>query len=354
MGHHLSKLFYRKKSLAGIDIGQTAVKVMSIDTHGTVTGFGTVDVDPDAIRGALKDGSADFLRETLTKLLGENVTGAPVSRQVVFSIPSGYTYMRTLILPAKAEKALRSAVELEAEQYIPVPLGTLIVDYEIVGRTADAITVLVCAAPRSVIELVSRVGNELGLEVVAIEPSLTSAARLLKETERADLPSVIVDIGALVTDIAVIAGGSIKVTASIPIGGHTFTLDISRGLSVPLEQAYQYKVLHGLSFSTRQDAIATALEPSLSSVLSEVKKITRYYTDRVGGEAIEQLLLVGSGSNIPGIGEYFTNKLVLASRVALPWQKINFGKLDAPARQVRPRYITVAGLARMRDAEIWQ
>ena len=81
----------------------------------------------------------------------------------------------------------------------------------------------------------------------------------------------------------------------------------------------------------------------------------RYYSERISEQRkLEQLLVVGSGSNMPGIGEYFTNELVIAARVASPWQKLNFGKLPEPARQLRPRYITVAGLAIISPRSIWK
>ena len=72
----------------------------------------------------------------------------------------------------------------------------------------------------------------------------------------------------------------------------------------------------------------------------------RYYSERMDDAAkIEQVLVVGAGSNVPGIGEYFTNELVMPARVASPWQRLNFGQLTQPGKQFRSRYITVAGLA---------
>lgn len=72
----------------------------------------------------------------------------------------------------------------------------------------------------------------------------------------------------------------------------------------------------------------------------------RYYNERVNNDRkLEQLLIVGSGSNLPGIGEYFTNELVMPARVASPWQKLDFARIQEPPKQFRPRYITVAGVA---------
>jgi type IV pilus assembly protein PilM len=81
----------------------------------------------------------------------------------------------------------------------------------------------------------------------------------------------------------------------------------------------------------------------------------RYYNERISDDRkLEQLLVVGSGSDVPGIGEYFTNELVMPARVASPWQKLDFGKLPEPVRQFRSRYITVAGLASVMPGIIWK
>ena len=71
-------------------------------------------------------------------------------------------------------------------------------------------------------------------------------------------------------------------------------------------------------------------------------------------EKIEQVIIVGSGSNVPGLGEFFTNELVMAARVAIPWQTVNFGSLTPPSKQLRPRFMTAAGLALVPPEEIWK
>lgn len=45
---------------------------------------------------------------------------------------------------------------------------------------------------------------------------------------------------------------------------------------------------------------------------------------------------------------------VVLSTVASPWQMLNFAKLPQPARQFKPRYLTVAGLASVKNEEVWK
>ena len=124
-------------------------------------------------------------------------------------------------------------------------------------------------------------------------------------------------------------------------------------MQVSLEKAHQYKVLNGLGQSDDHDKIEAALKPSLGRIVGEAKKVIRYYSERISEDKkIEQILIVGGGANMPGIGEYFTNAFILPARVASPWQDLDFGSLEKPHRQFRPRYITVAGLASVRPSEV--
>ena len=342
----MTKLFFQDKPIIGIDISNTGIKVMSVDAKKwLVLGYGSIDLEPTKVKESL-EGDGTYLIENLTTLLQEKIIGTLPSNHAIVAIPTTRTYSRTFTAPVSIEKILKEAVLTEADQYIPLPSSSLYIDHEIIERDKDNLTVLMSAVSQTVVDSILHVVSEAGLRPVLIEPSISAVARLLTATEDGHLPTVIVDIGPAGTDIAVLDGGIIRVTGSVAVGGNTLTLAIAKKLNVSLENAHQLKVLNGLNAGPRQQKIVNALEPSLERITTEVEKIMRYYNDRINDEhKLEQLLVVGSGSNVPGIGEYFTNKLVMPARVASPWQRLDFGKLPEPARQFRPRYITVAGLA---------
>lgn len=352
-GHHMSNFFYKDKPIIGLDISLTSLKLMAVDTRRwNVIGYASVDVDPNELQKSLV-GNGAYLKEMLLELR-KNVTGHLPSNHVVIGIPTIKTYARSIELPADIKGVLQDAVELEAEQYIPVPVSQLYIDYEITGKTEKAISVMMCAAPQKLIDICVDAVSQAGFQVTMIEPGMNAAARLLKVTESGDLPSVIVDIGAATTDVAIL-DGTIRVTGGVPVGGNTFTIDIAKTLKVPLETAHQLKVLNGLNIGPRQVKIRAALDPNLKRISDEIKKIIRYYNERLTeGKRIEQVLVVGGGSNVPGIGDYFTDNIVIAARVASPWQGLHFDKLQPPARQFLPRYITVAGLASVNSKDIWK
>ncbi len=319
-----------------------------------VTAYGSIDLDPVKMQASL-EGDDDYIETNLKAMLSKSLVGALPSDHVVLSVPTSRTYTRAFSVPVSAEKHLKDAVDLEIDQYIPLPADILYVDYEIIERTKDQLTISMSAVPRTLVDRYISIIENTGLRVCMVEPGISAVARVLEATEEGHLPTVIIDIGPASTDIAIL-DGSIRVTGSTGIGGNTFTLDIAKKLKVPLENAHQLKVLNGLNAGPRQAKLNAALRPSLERILNETKKVIRYYNERIESkQKLEQVLVVGGGSNVPGIGEFFTNGLVMPARVASPWQKLNFDQLpEEPAKQFRPRYITVAGLALVDPEAIWE
>lgn len=352
----MSKFFYKDKPIIGLDISSTGIKLMSIDSKKwLVNGYGSANIDPLKMKEALEDEDSTFLADTIKSLLAEKIIGTVASDRVAIAVPTARSYTRTFTLPSSAEKSLDEAVILEAEQYIPIPVSTLYIDYQVIERNRKTIVVLMSAVSRVIVDNITRNVELAGLDPILIEPGINSVGRVLTATEDGTLPTVIVDIGPSNTDIAILDRGSIRVTGGVPVGGNSFTLDIAKKLNVSLENAHQLKVLNGLSAGPRQQKLREALAPSLERILVETKKVMRYYNERINSERkLEQLLVVGGGSNVPGIGEYFTENLVIAARVASPWQKLDFGKIQEPPKQFRPRYITVAGVASVNPGSVWK
>ncbi len=353
----MTKLFYKNKPLVGLDISQTGVKIMAIDPKKwLVLGYGSLDLNPQQVQASLENPDDTYLADNLRALLEKNIIGDLHSDHVVIGLPTARTYIRTFSIPTAEEKHLQSAAGIEVDQYIPIPSASLYIDYEVLERDKEKATTTIglSAVPTTLVDTCVSAVQAAGLTPVLAIPSINAVARVIEATEEGDLSTLIVDIGPASTDIAILDQGAIRVTGSVGIGGNTFTLDIAKKLGATLENAYQLKVLNGLSAGPKQAKLTAAMKPSLSRITTEIRKVIRYYNERLTDDRkIEQVLVVGGGANVPGIGEYFTNELVMPARVASPWQKLNFGTLQEPNKQFRPRYITVAGLASIVTEEIW-
>lgn len=347
----MSNLFYKTKPIIGLEFSRTGVRVVSADREKKrVHGYGSIELDPAKISDNLES-SRDYLIQKIGELFRDNIVGRLESNRVVLGVPAVRTFARTFSMPADQESNIKQAVNLEVEQYVPLPLENLYVDHLIINRGKSELTVLMCAVPKKFIDDLLDVLNELELEVAVIEPGIYALSRLLDYTKEGGMPTVIVDIGPGGTDIAIF-DKAVRVTGGLAIGGNTLTLDIAKKMDLAIENAHQLKVLSGLNPGPRQAKVTAALKPSLTKVVNETKKIIRFYTDRFPNEAkLEQLLIVGSGSNVPGLGEFFTNELLMPARVASPWQSLDFAGIDQPPKHLRARLATAAGLALVEPGE---
>jgi type IV pilus assembly protein PilM len=270
------------------------------------------------------------------------------------SLPVAKTYNRVLTLPKLKPKELYEAVRLEAEQYIPVAIDDLYLDYDITSTTDSSTEVLLSAAPKNIVDSYSSLAELLGLEIVALETTISASGRLVGNAENNDVPTILVDFGSLSVDIT-IYDKQLIVTGTIPGGGDTFTELIAKKLDVSEQVAYTIKTKYGLGVSKKQKDIQEALHPILSSLTREVKKMVRYYEDRANANnKIGQIITMGGGANLPGLSEYLTNELRLPARMCSPWSHISFGKLQPPNEIEKTMYITSAGLALLESKEIWR
>ena len=349
----MAKLFYHDKPIIGLEIAQTGIKVMAIDPKKwVVLAYGNIDLDPTKLQESIEK-STDYLTKGIQQLLKDKVVGTLPSNRIVMSTPTTRTFSRSISLPVTAADNLLEAIQIESEQYIPIPVSELYIDYEVIEHGKENLEVLMCAVPKRIVDTCVNACEQAGLEVVMVESGISAVARLVTATEEGKLPTVIIDIGAASTDIAIL-DKTIRVTGGLAVGGHNLTLDIAKTMSLSLEAAHQLKIHSGLMLGPKQAAIKRSLDPSLSKIVAETKKIIRYYNERIGGKTkLEQIIVVGGGSNVPGLGEYFTEAMLMPARVASPWQRLNFGKLTQPPRQFKPRFITAAGLAVVKPKEIW-
>lgn len=349
----MTQLFFKEKQLIGLDISQTSAKFIALSPRRTdVQAYGYVELDQARMQNVHDVES--HLRGQLAEMLGKHSLGRLPSRQVAVSVPTYRTFTRSITLPHDAAGDLMSAIMLEAEQYIPVSLNELYIDHEIIERKADSIEVLMSAVPKLYVDATMSACQASGLTPVLIEPAIVAVARLIRRAEGGDLPTVILDIGAESTDIAIL-DKSIRVTGAVDVGGHTLTQAIMKAGKITHEAAHVLRTQDGLNVGSKQDMIRRAVDPSLQRIMNETKKVMRYYVERLGStNKIEQLIIVGGGSNMPGLGEYFTENMVIASRVASPWQILDFGKLKPIPKQLRPRFITAIGLGMIDYREVWR
>ncbi|MEO7364629.1 MAG: type IV pilus assembly protein PilM [Candidatus Saccharimonadales bacterium] len=365
--HTISKLpyYFHDKPIFGLDIGHGSLKVMQLGTsdkirqghaqHPRVIGYGFASFD----KSAQQDGvvvKPEIVAAAARDLFDNSLIGDITTRRVAIAIPTYRTFTRSLQLPMLTDSQLNAAVELEAEQYISMPLDQLYLDYDIIQQDSEATEIFMVAVPKTITDSYLQLAQLLGLETVLIEPTLTSSGRLLFNADDtvSDSPTVIIDFGSLSSDISIF-DKHILVAGTVQGGGENFTNSIQRQLGVTRAEAGLIKTRYGLSKSKKQAEILQALEPTLLQIVKEIRRMIRYYEERYGSDRpIEQIVTLGGGANMPGLSEYLTNILRLAVRHTNPWQSFDYRGLQPPSDADKPMYATVAGLSLVHPKEVFK
>jgi type IV pilus assembly protein PilM len=354
--------FLHDKPLFGLDIGHGSLKVMQVSEPAIkvadhkrqphIIGYGFTTFEGNA----LEDGvitKPEIIAKATMDLFKHHLIGDITTRRVAIAIPAYRTFTRSLKVPRLKAGELRAAVELEAEQYISMPLDELYLDYETIKQTEDSTELLTVAVPKSIVDSYLELTQILGLETVLIEPTLSSSGRLFSLDTQSDLATFIIDFGSLSSDISIF-DKHMLITGTVQGGGENFTESIKHKMNVTSQEAGLIKNRYGLSVSKRQADIRQALEPTLQQIVREIRRMMRYYEERYGSERpIGQIITLGGGANMPGLSEYLTDVLRLAVRHTDPWQYLNYKGLQPPSDADKPMYATVAGLSLAAPEEVF-
>lgn len=355
-------LFFKDKPIFGMDIGHSSIKVMqssfgdpnSVKKKPQIIGYGSSTFDGQAINEGVII-KPQVIADAAKKMFQNNLIGDITTNRVVVAIPAYRIFTRYLVLPKLKPSEVEEATRLEVEQYIPFPLDELVIDFEIVKETKDNTEVFFVAVPQAIINSYLELGQILGLEVVLIEPTLSSSGRLFGFDRDHNIPSVIIDFGSKSSDMSIYVD-RILATGTVNSGGDTFTRIIEDTLKVSQEEAKIIKDKYGINPSKHQGEITDSLKPILEQIIKELKRIIRYYEeefDKNNLTPIKQIVTLGGGANMPGLNDYLTSSLRLAVRHSDPWQYFDFNKLPTPNSGDKPMYATVAGLSIINPREIF-
>jgi cell division protein FtsA len=226
-----------------------------------------------------------------------------------------------------------------------------------VGQRLEANVHIVTASSMATQNIVTAV-NRAGVRVddTVLEP-FASAEACLTQDER-ELGICLLDIGGGTTELIGYAGGVVRHTAAIPVGGDHFTNDLAVGLRTPIPEAEKIKREHASAF---REMVTGDQAIEIASVGDRPPRtvFARMLTDIVEPRAQEFLMLIrdelrrgglesqipagivftGGGAHLRGLPELAERVFNLPVRVAAPR-----GLAHMSEEVSQPEYSTAVGL----------
>ncbi|MCC7543450.1 type IV pilus assembly protein PilM [bacterium] len=348
-------LIEKRQPVFGLDIGYKEAKfvqVKSTKSGHRLLGMGAAALsDGMVIDGVIAE--PEDLAHVINASLHRAARGKITARSVVIGLPQSHLFSRIITTPALAEDKLADAVLWEAQQYIPMPVNDLYTDHQIVERQKDEsgivheYAVLLVAAPRSIVDSYLKLCDLAHLVPRSMEMSLMANIRALRPTVEEQTATLIIDAGALATDMAIVTD-TIRVTTTVNIGGESFTNAIATKLRVTFHEAEEMKIKFGITQSDLQPKIRVALSTHLKKILQEITKLIKYYEERTKGttrSTVKRIMMTGGNSRMPGLAHLISHTTNLPVDISAGWDRHPTSGVDGVPKNLGPIYNTAFGLA---------
>ena len=341
------------KNFLGIDVGTSSIKVIELSRVGErrkLENYGEMEA------GAFFEKPfRTFEKSTLT-VFSQDVARAILAilnetkiqtREACFSIPDFSTFFTWFSLPPMTKEEIDQGVKYEARQHIPVPLNEVVLDWQIIsGEISDdkkraPVKILLVAVPNEIIRQYQEIATLANLKLRALEAEVFALARALVRNHKE--AQLLVDIGAQSTTVSVIDKGVLKRSHSFDISGNEFTSIISKGFGLDYKSAEMLKRKHGLLPSEQNTK--DSLLPLIDLILNEIEKVSFNFYQQEAKE-IEKVVIAGGSALMPGLIEYFSEKLKKQVEVANPFADIFYPPiLETSLKKVAPSYAIAVGAA---------
>jgi type IV pilus assembly protein PilM len=366
-------------TLVGLDIQPGYVSAVQARVNGSIAVQRALGapLPADTVReGEVIDAHA--LSETLRELFA----GARLDKRVRVGIANQRTVLRTLEMPPIPEgKELETAVRFQAEDQIPMPLESAVLDYHTLGIVETPAgprqRVVVVAAQKDMVERLLAAVRGAGLRPEGLDLSAFALIRSLRRAGEDDEGRILyLNVDGL-TNMAIAEGTVCRFTRVAAGGLESMATAIAERNGMPLTRARELLAAVNLSAPAAQAAAAAAETPTLPlpadaepamaeamaapdaesreaeidvrpvlvagvrEIAGEVRNSLDFHRSQGGGGDVARVVLSGAALQIAGFADALRSEL----SVPVDVQTVALGDGAAVASVSAERLAVAAGLA---------
>jgi type IV pilus assembly protein PilM len=333
------------RPLIAIDIGSSAIKVVELAgaKQKKLRAVG-LEVLP---AGAVVDGAvqnaeavAGVLRDLLKKLKIR-----PLGRRAALALSGSSVLIKKVGVQAK-DAGLAEQVYYEAEQQFQADMSEIYFDYAELGPAAqegDGQPVMLVGAKREMVEQYIGIVRAVGMRTGVVECGVFSVANMFEHNYGAvEGLTALVNIGASITQVSLVAQGEYLYTRDISVGGEEYSRRIMEALGVDHANAETLKVGVSQGDANVPQELHKILGELNEQLVAEVQVTIDYFFQGAGGPSpaggLTSVFLTGGGSRLLGLDA------ALAAALQIPVQIVNpFQRIEINPKKFQMDYILMQG-----------
>jgi len=345
--------FSRSKNLVGLDIGSSSIKVVELKDLGKGKGYHLVNasvepLSPEAIvDGAIMDSGivVDAIQRCFA---ARNIKAS----ECAIALSGHSVIIKRISLPVMSEEELAESIQWEAEQYIPFDVEDVNIAYQILRGTHLAgdgnMDVLLVAAKKDKINDYTAVVGQAGKNALLVDVDVFALQNAYEMNYEIDSGQTcaLANIGAGVTNVAVLKGESSIFWRDISIGGTQYNDALRKELNLSFEQSDQLKRGQEVE-GVPAENVTPILTTVNDYVGAELQKTLDFFKNTTPGETIDRIYISGGSSRVPNLLESLGERFGIPVERLDPFRRVTLGKDIPPetAEELASSAAVAVGLA---------
>ncbi|MBV9242576.1 MAG: type IV pilus assembly protein PilM [Acidobacteria bacterium] len=345
-------MFGKKKSVAGLDIGSSSVKMVELDgklNNLNLVSLGFENLPADTIiDGQIME--LNVVSDVIQSVCANHQVNAT---NVVTGVSGHSVILKNIVLPAMSKEELEESIDWHAEEHIPYDLADVSLDYQVTAETPEATNVLIAACKKERIDNIKQAIQLAGKAPVVIDVDTFALQNCYEVNYNPSEDDVVtlLNIGASTMNVNIVKGTRSLFTRDITVGGSQFTDVLQRSLGLNFQQAEAVKrgvvdAVEGLE----EKSIEPLMNNVTEIVAMEIQKTFDFYraTTEDNDTVVQKILISGGGSKLVGLAQELSQRLELPVEVLNPFRniKVDNKKFDPDyLNEIVPEMAVAVGLA---------
>jgi type IV pilus assembly protein PilM len=347
----------KTKSLVGLDIGSSSVKVCELQQAGKggsiryrLQKLGFVQLPSDAIvDGDIMDSNA--VASAIRQVLAEQKIKA---KDVAISVSGQQVMVKKVTFPLMSQAELAESVRWEAESFFPAGQGldSYALDYYLIEERAEEgnmdVVLVACRKDKleSYVSCVAQAGctpRVVDVDVFALQ----NAYELHAMGGGRDEVVALLNLGATFTNLTMMVGGKSVFWRDMTWGSGRYTEKLMEDWGLGREAAEALK-----RGETADGRNPEEVQPSINAVsdafADELSRTLDFFKSSFKVDRLDRVLLAGGGSRVHGLLEVLGDRLRVSVDSFDPFQLVEIdGRTEDPAiiREIGSAAAVVVGLA---------
>jgi type IV pilus assembly protein PilM len=286
------------KNLVGVDIGASSIKVVQLKESRKKlqvirSGWSPLPAQT-IIDGHVMNSGA--VTEALARIFHD---GKISQRDVAIGVYGQSVIVRKITVPMMTPNELDEQIHWEAEQHIPFDIKLMSVDYEVLRRRPEAgqMDLLLVAAKKDEINDYAAILREAKLKPVIVDINAFTVQNMFEHQYGlpADGTIALLNIGAAVSSLNIVAKGVSAFTREITNAGNSITEEIRKALSCSYEQAEAYKHGGGVTEIVPQEVTQIVAQAS-QALAGEIQRSLDFFLATSGEQEIGKIYVSGGSA----------------------------------------------------------